>query len=185
MDKKTERNILLLIAVLLVINILWFSGILPNMLGSGRAVRQCALSGQRISDCFIIGSSDPAQEIRDAMRRADRIIIAVEGDSTPTQTTAYIDQAFGKLMVAYAEREPEIYAFELDSNGNRISCYNNSIENCTAIWNMQPGNATVLIRLPYPRFGNNEIEISGNTIDLRAKSGADLFALVSNVLVKL
>lgn len=173
--KKLFLLAALVIGVLVVVNILIFSGYLQRQ---GVACYK---------DACIYGVKDPVQEFNDLINSSNKVIIAAEGDVNQTQTTAYISAAFAQLSQDFGLKKPMLVGIGFEggsavicscedyTDGNFTKCVDNSVSYCQ---NIQPNATSFLIYIKYPNFKKDEIILNGRTIEIRGKSGVDVWALV-------
>lgn len=187
MSKKKEKidvrflyAIGILVFVLIILNALVFFGFFEK---KGIACYK---------DACLIGDVDPVKEFRDMVDSSNQVILIMEGDKEPSQRTAYIDTAFAQLSGDFWTKRPTLIGIEYVGDTpvdcicqefnvltqNYTDCYDQSLEYCESI--LPSDELSFMIVLEYPVFQNNEIIINNEyrIIEVRAKSGPDLLALV-------
>jgi len=179
-DKRFLYAIGVLVSILIMLNALIFLGFFEK-----RGVA-C------YKDACLYGDIDPIKEFRDMIDSSNKVILIMEGDKESSQRTAYIDTAFAQLSGDFWSKQPTLIG--IDDVGespvrcicqefdiltqNYTDCSDQSLEYCENI--IPPDEFSFMIILEYPIFLNNEVIINNEhrIIEVRAKSGPDLLALV-------
>jgi hypothetical protein len=172
-DKRLIFLIILVIGVLAIANIVVFTRSPP--------------SAYCYKDVCILGKNDSVQEIRALMNSSTKAILVIEGDSDPSQKSAFVSGALVLLAKDFGNKQEQLIGIKYsdgqpvecicsDFDGmNFTSCPGNSTAYCTTV---APGPSEMLLKVPYPSFSKDEIIVSGRTIVFQAKSGPDAFAMV-------
>lgn len=174
MEKSTKRLIVGAVVALVILNVLIFTGYFDS-----RATK-C------YKDACLLGVEDPVIEITDLIDSSKRAIIMAEGDVEITQTTGLIDLTWGTLVgdfvALYGYFYVDHYGIEIQ-DGTAIGCLNYSLEFCQ---NLKAENDTIILKLKYPTYEKNEIEVMPDKreIEFKAISGADLYAMVTELFEK-